>query len=242
MMLRVSVLVPLLLAVVGAAKGQIIFNEAHGLPTGNGPVRLLGDYVELWNQSPTPINLAGYTLGLWNTDTAVPTVKVIPAGPASTWIPGYGFYIFEEGGVLGDVLCDANLAGFPGMMMGTSPWTSNGNLGAYLRDAMGNCVDYMYLRRGTTAPPATSPNLPAGCVWTLGNIGTTGASPTSSGTRTRRRTASPTGATTRRSTSGRRVLPILRRPRRLRRRLAPTCLRTTWTTAGTGSRTRPARR
>lgn len=167
----------LLLVVLAAAAGapaQIIFNEAHALPTGNGPTRLIGDYVELWNLSPVPIDLTGYVLALWNTDTQAPVFKVIPAGPASPWIPGNGFYVLEEGGVLGQPLCDANLAQLPGMMMGTSPWGSNGNLGAYLRTPGGVCVDYMYLRRGTTALPAAPPNLPAGCAWTLGNIAASG--------------------------------------------------------------------
>lgn len=163
-----------ILSLLSTARAQVVINEVHGYGPGATP-GLAGDYVELRNMSATPINLAGWTLALWSGDTGTVTTKIIPAGPANTWILGNDFYIVEEGGTLGDALTDSQIATcVQGMRMGTSPWSSSSSMGAYVLDGTGTCTDYVYLRRGTSSPPASPPYLPSGATWTLGNIATSG--------------------------------------------------------------------
>jgi hypothetical protein len=171
--MRLFLPLTLALLVVATSPAQLLINEVHGFGGGASPV-LPGDYIEIWNQSSSNIDLAGYSLDIWAGDTGAAQIRVIPSvcGATNTSIvPANGFWIFQEAGVLGDPLT-GSLAGLIGMRGMPTNWSSTSNFGARLINPLGNCVDYVYIRRGTTAPPALPPNLVAPCTWTLGNVGT----------------------------------------------------------------------
>lgn len=155
------------------AQGPVIINEVHGFGGGTVPA-LTGDYVELWNQSATPLNIGGWTLGTWIAFAGSVTTYVIPAG---TFINGNCFYVLQEGGVAGAPLSDAPLAGVAGNRMGIfTSWQAQSSIGAYLKDGAGVNSDYVYLYRGL-APPALPPNLGAagtGAAWTVGTVAVSG--------------------------------------------------------------------
>lgn len=168
-----SFTVAVIVSLSSPAPAQILINEVHGFGTSANPA-LPGDYLELWNQGSSPVDLTGWTIGTWVGDTGAVTTRVIPCTPAGNHIiPGNCFWILQESGTLGDPLT-GSLAGLNGMRGLPTTWSSSSNIGAYLLDPGGMCVDYAYLRRGTTAPPATPPNLVAPCTFALGNLGTTG--------------------------------------------------------------------
>ena len=102
------------------AQGPVIINEIHGFGQGVAvPSLPSGDYIELWNQSPTPIQLGGWTLGIWQGNTGAVTNIVLPAG---TGISGNCFFVLQEGGVLGAPACGcaSGPVGFggPGVLFG----------------------------------------------------------------------------------------------------------------------------
>jgi hypothetical protein len=154
------------------AQGPILINEVHGFGGGASPV-LSGDYVEFWNTSTTPINLAGWTLGIWIGNTGPVTTYVLP----SAYISGRCFFVVQEGGTPGAPLSDASFAGVPGVRSGlTFPWQSNSSIGAYLKSPAGVNSDYVYLYRAATPPPVPAPFLAAagtGAAFTPGTVSTT---------------------------------------------------------------------
>jgi hypothetical protein len=171
----VGVTVLAALAVVGPAQSPIVINEVHGLGSSASPA-LPGDYLELWNQSATPYDLAGHVIGIWSGDTGTVSSVTIPCTPeARHIIPGNCFWILQEGTAVGSPLT-GTLAGLPGMIGLPTPWSSSSSMGARVLDPAGNCIAYVYLRRATTALPATPPNILPPAAWTLGNLGTTGTS------------------------------------------------------------------
>ncbi len=162
-----------LLSAALSAQGPVIINEVHGFGGGTAPP-LTGDYIELWNQSATPLNIGGWTVGIWAGNTGVVTNYVIPAG---TFIHGNCFHVLQEFGVAGAALSDAPLAGVAGNRTGIGfPWSSNSAIGAFLKDGANVNSDYVYLYRGA-APPALPPNLAVagtGAAWTVGTVAASG--------------------------------------------------------------------
>ncbi len=165
------------LALTAAVTAQpILINEVHGFGAGAAPV-LPGDYLELWNQGSTDYSLAGHTIQIWAGDTAVGTSVVVPCqADGRHIIPANGFWVMQESAIaLLGMPNTGTLTGIHGMRGLPASWSSSSSMGAKVSDAGGNCVAYVYLRRASTALPVAAPNLGT-CAWTLGNVGTTGAS------------------------------------------------------------------
>jgi hypothetical protein len=164
------------IAAVAVGQGPILINEVHCLGTGAVPP-LQGDYVELWNTSPQPIFLAGWTLGTWSGNAGTLTQRVLTAPMV---IEGYCYLVLQEGGVAGAAISDPNLPpGTRGYRLGgTLPWPSNASAGAFLKDPAGVNSDYVYLHRGlTTTIPTAPPHLASagtGAAWTIGSLATSG--------------------------------------------------------------------
>jgi hypothetical protein len=168
------ILASALLAALAVAPGQVLINEVHGLGSGANPP-LPGDYLELWNQSPVPYDLAGHTVSIWAGDAGVPASVTIPCSPnGQSVIPGHCFWVMQEGGPVGGPLT-GSLAGLMGMSGLPANWSSSSSMGARITDPLGNCIAYVYLRRSATALPASPPNILAACTWTMGNIGPSGS-------------------------------------------------------------------
>ncbi|HYC78862.1 MAG TPA: lamin tail domain-containing protein [Planctomycetota bacterium] len=164
----------LLLVAEAAAQGPVLINEIHGFGSGATPP-LQGDYLELRNVASTPVDLSGWTLGMFNGDTGA---LVLRAFPPRAVIEGHCFLVLQEGGSFGDALADPQLpAGTRGMKMGSAIWASNSSMGCFLVTAGGACSDYVYLRRAGTPAPA-APHLASagvGATWTPGNVAASGS-------------------------------------------------------------------
>ncbi|TWT41045.1 hypothetical protein RAS1_37360 [Phycisphaerae bacterium RAS1] len=171
-----------LLALCGAstASASIVINEALGSTTGTD-----AEYIELYNSGPAPVDISGWRIQLWDSDTGAPfggadggTPYLIPAATTLAvgdyWLMGNTTFATFWSGALRDQIIQENAI-------------ENGSYTMILRDAALAVQDSVYVTDGGVGdapndagaafvPGATigpdGANLPAG-FYRVGDAGAT---------------------------------------------------------------------